>query len=148
MKPCSIEVFVLLMHCKDVINVNKVHCAKLAEKGRDIHIISGLILNFEVCWDQKRGMDPLFCTTEVIAEEISPGISSDTICSISTSLATSPFSLTPRFRYLSQKIIFIEWSARKWTDSDIPNNETLLFSLSRRKPPLSVTWFQQNDESA
>jgi len=62
--------------------------------------MSGFILSHELSWDQKRGIEPRFCTTELIWEGIPPAVSSNTICSVSTSLATLPFSLTPRFKYL------------------------------------------------
>lgn len=66
-------------------------------------IISGLRFKREVSWDQKSGIDPRFCTTELICREHSCGESSNIICSVSTSLATCPFSFTPRFKYLDQK---------------------------------------------
>lgn len=68
-----------------------------------IHIMSGLIFSREVSWDQNRGIEPRFCTTELICKEHPLGESSKTICSVSTSLATLPFSLTPRFKYLLQE---------------------------------------------
>ena len=57
----------------------------------------------EVSWDQKRGIEPRICTTEVICVGHPAGALSITICSVSTSLATLPFSFTPRFKYLHQQ---------------------------------------------
>lgn len=61
-------------------------------------MISGLGLNLEASCDQKRGIEPLICTTELIFPLHDPASSSRTICSVSTSLATRPWSLTPRFK--------------------------------------------------
>lgn len=74
--------------------------SKINSKCHNIHIISGLILRREVSCDQKSGIDPRFWTTELICMGNPSGTSSNTICSVSTSLATLPFSFTPRFKYL------------------------------------------------
>ena len=71
---------------------------------KHIHIISGLIFKREVSCDQKRGIEPRFWTTELIRTGDPSAISSNTICSVSTSFATRPFSLTPRLRYLISEI--------------------------------------------
>jgi hypothetical protein len=86
-------------------NINRTQKAKRIKCAQIIHIMSGLRFNREVSWDQKRGIEPRFCTTELICIEHPSGASSKTNCSVSTSLATLPFSLTPRFRYLLQKIV-------------------------------------------
>uniref|UniRef100_A0A0A9E427 Uncharacterized protein n=1 Tax=Arundo donax TaxID=35708 RepID=A0A0A9E427_ARUDO len=62
--------------------------------------ISGLGLSREASCDQKRGIDPRICTTALILPLQEPASSSNTICSVSTSLATFPWSFTPLFRYL------------------------------------------------
>jgi len=72
-------------------------------KIKDIHIISGLIFKREVSCDQNSGMEPRFWTTELICMGNPSGTSSKTICSVSTSLATLPFSFTPRFKYLNRE---------------------------------------------
>lgn len=63
-----------------------------------LHIISGLGLSLEASCDQNRGIEPLICTTELIFPLHNPASSSRTICSVSTSFATLPRSLTPRFK--------------------------------------------------
>lgn len=73
---------------------------KNRSETRDIHIISGLRFNREVSCDQKSGIDPRFWMTELICVGNPSGTSSNTICSVSTSLATRPSSFTPLFRYL------------------------------------------------
>lgn len=79
---------------------------------KNLHKISGLIGHFVVSWDQKRGMDPLRCTIDVISHGISSCVSSNTICSISTSLATLPSSLTPRLKNLYPKYESELWNVR------------------------------------
>jgi len=74
----------------------------------NIHIISGLIFSFEVSCDQKRGIEPRFWMIELIWMGKPSGTSSKTICSVSTSLATLPFSLTPRLKYLDIIIIQVK----------------------------------------
>jgi len=63
-------------------------------------MISGLIFRREVSCDQKRGIEPRFWMIELILMGRPSGTSSKTICSVSTSFATLPFSLTPRLKYL------------------------------------------------
>jgi hypothetical protein len=78
---------------------NLLHNAGYDTDGFQIlHIILGLIFNFDVSCDQNRGIEPLFCTTELTSA--GPGTASHTICSVSTSFATRPFSFTPLFKYL------------------------------------------------
>lgn len=64
--------------------------------------MSGLGLSREASCDQKRGMDPRICTMELILPFQEPASSSNTICSVSTSLATFPWSFTPLFKYLQK----------------------------------------------
>lgn len=71
-------------------------------KWEHIHIISGLRFRREVSCDQKRGIEPRFWTTEHIWTGRPSGTSSNTICSVSTSLATLPLSFTPRLKYLNK----------------------------------------------
>lgn len=67
-----------------------------------LRCISGLAFRREASCDQKSGIDPRTCTTELIRSYPGPDpVSSTTICSVSTSLATRPLSFTPRFKYLS-----------------------------------------------
>lgn len=67
-------------------------------------MISGLGLNLEASWDQKRGIEPRICTTELILPLLSPASSSRISCSVSTSFATRPRSFTPLFRYLQYNV--------------------------------------------
>ena len=66
-------------------------------------MMSGFKFKREVSWDQKSGIEPLFWTTELICVGHPSGTSSNTICSVSTSFATLPFSFTPRFKYLCNR---------------------------------------------
>jgi hypothetical protein len=61
--------------------------------------MSGFGLSLLVSCDQKSGIEPRFCTTLVIGQWPFPTDSSATSCSVSTSFATRPLSLTPRFKY-------------------------------------------------
>lgn len=67
-----------------------------------LHMISGLGLSRDISWDQKRGMEPRCCTTELICPVPRPIPVSSFItnCSVSTSFATRPLSFTPLFKYL------------------------------------------------
>ena len=64
-------------------------------------MMSGLGLRRELSWDQKRGMEPRCCTTELTCPVPGPIPVSSFItnCSVSTSLATRPLSFTPLFKY-------------------------------------------------
>lgn len=62
--------------------------------------MSGFIFSLEVSCDQKSGIEPRICTTELICAGHAWLTFSRTICSVSTSLATRPFSFTPRFKNL------------------------------------------------
>lgn len=79
-----------------------VRCHKifLFKKTLYLPIISGLGLSRPASCDQKRGIDPRICTTALILPFQEPASSSKTICSVSTSLATFPWSFTPLFKYL------------------------------------------------
>jgi hypothetical protein len=76
---------------------------KKVQNTEFIHIMSGLRFSREDSCDQKSGIEPRFCTTELICTGCSSETSSNTTCSVSTSLATLPFSFTPRFRYLDRQ---------------------------------------------
>ena len=106
MKSCCFIILVLLWHYKRQEIMWKSKNAKHpheCHKIKDIHIISGLIFKREVSCDQNSGMEPRFWTTELICMGNPSGTSSKTICSVSTSLATLPFSFTPRFKYLNRE---------------------------------------------
>jgi hypothetical protein len=83
-----------------------------------LHIMSGFIFSGEASWDQKRGIEPRIWTTELICIGDPSQASAKTICSVSTSLATLPLSLTPRFKYLHHKIkkprICLEKLNKQW----------------------------------
>lgn len=104
MKSCGLIFFILLWYCKQKEKISKNSWDLQFEGGKimyqSLHIMSGLIFIHDVSWDQKSGIDPRTCTTELICIGYPSGTSSTTICSVSTSLATLPFSLTPRFKYL------------------------------------------------
>lgn len=87
----------------DMMNTNSVGLIGDAEISEiSLQCMSGLALRREASWDQKRGIDPRTWTTELIRSNPGPDpVSSTTICSVSTSFATRPLSLTPRFKYLS-----------------------------------------------
>ena len=106
MKSCCFIILVLLWHYKSkksCENKKNVKHPNECHKIKDIHLISGLIFKREVSCDQNSGMEPRFWTTELICKGNPSGTSSKTICSVSTSLATLPFSFTPRFKYLNRE---------------------------------------------
>lgn len=98
-------------------------------------------------WDQIRGTEPRYCTTELI-RIVRPSVaSSDTICSVSTSLATLPLLFTPRFKYLHQKIEKL--SDRNLGISNVKQKDVARFNYLTKKVRCSHlhTWFQHKDEN-
>lgn len=70
--------------------------------------MSGFGLSRDISWDQNNGMEPRCCTTELICPVHGsiPTSSFETTCSVSTSFATRPLSLTPLFKYLHCPVRF------------------------------------------
>lgn len=96
---CSFVTLYIILHITMKLKDKILKCIK---SHLSLRIISGLGLNLEASCDQKRGIDPRICTTELILPLHDPASSSRTICSVSTSFATLPQSFTPLFKYLQQ----------------------------------------------
>ena len=98
--------------------------------------MSGLGLSREASWDQKRGIDPRICTTALILPFNEPASSSNTICSVSTSLATFPWSFTPLFKYLQKP-----WGGENFQ----LNKNAIMYQLAEHRETVpSVKWLKDD----